>query len=137
MRIHIVRAKPHGILAHAAAAAIVLRRDVIADHAAGFANIQLVRPIAIVHELVLREAPPIHTCLNFFRHARVVCEEPQESFLVNFVLLDDSLPRGVVAIGVLVVHADIICAKRPVIVGVCLAVRHGLMVAEDVIPLRR
>ena len=132
--VHVVGAHANGHGGLARAEAVGFGLDVVADHAAGFADVDLVWPVSVVGELVFGEAPFVDFFAEVGGDAGVVAEEPEEAFLVDFVFFDDGGAGGVVAIGVVVVHPDVIGGESAVVVGIGLAVGHVLVVAPDVAP---
>ncbi len=107
-----------------AAATVVLGHHVIAEHPPGLADVELVRPVAVVGEFVLGQAQGLELAADGLGHAGVVGQRPHQALLVVLVLADDLLPRGVVGVGVVVVHADVVGGDGEVVVGVGLAVGH-------------
>lgn len=71
-----VGAKRHTILGASCAFGIVLRHHIVADHAAGLADIELMRPVAGVGELVLGQAPSLHFGAHLDGQALIVAQEP-------------------------------------------------------------
>src|SRR5690606_28448243 len=90
---------------------VVLGQHQIADHAAGFAHIDLVRPTAVVGELVLGQAETLHVGAHFLRHARVGGEEMEQAAVVVLVLFGDLLALGVAGLGPRVRSAGQIAAE--------------------------
>ena len=80
-----------GIVAHAAALAILLRHDVVADHPPRFAHIELVRPAAVVGEFVLGQAEALHVFAHLLGDAGIGGKEVKQAAMIVFVLLCDLL----------------------------------------------
>ena len=70
VRIHRVGGQADGIVRDVPAPAIVLRHHVIGDHPPRLADIELMRPIAVVDELVLGQAPAAEICRRTFSGTR-------------------------------------------------------------------
>ena len=78
----------------------LLGHHVVADHPPGLADVDLVRPVAVVGELVLRPGPSaLISSRTFSGTPRVVGEELHQPLLVGHVLLDDLAAAVVVASG--------------------------------------
>ena len=99
VRVHAVRGQADGILRDALALAVVLRHDVIGDHAAGLAHVQLVGPAAVVGELVAAVTPAADFVADLLGNSRMIGQGPQQALLVKQVLLEDPLPLGVISGG--------------------------------------
>jgi len=132
--VHVVGAHADGAGGGDVADEVVLVDDDIGEHAAGFADVELVGPVAVVLEFVLGEAPGGHAGADVFGDARVVGDEPKESLLVGFVLGDDLGAAFVGGFGVVVVVADVVEGETAVVVGVCFMVRDGVELAENAFP---
>ena len=131
----------HGVGAHADglgwdafAEDVELGGDVGADHAAGFADVELVRPVSVVSEFVFGEAPGAHFFAEFLGDAGIVGEEIHHALLVGFVLFDNLAATFVGAIGVVVVHADVVGVEGAVVVGVGFVIGEVVELLEDFIP---
>ena len=124
VRIHRVRGKAHGVFRFHAALAIVLRHHVFGNHPPGFPDVELMRPIVGLGEFVLRQTEVLEMGPHLVRHARMIGERPHQPLLVGKVFAENALAGRVVAVGVVVVLADIVGGDREVVVGVGLAVRH-------------
>src|SRR5690606_41893912 len=98
----------HAVAAAPPALAAALGRRVARVRAPGFAAVEFVGPAAVVSALVLGQAPLVDLVLALFRHPGVVGEEPHQPLLIGRVLVVDPFPRGVVAVGILVVHPDVV-----------------------------
>ena len=129
MRVHGVRRQADRVLDPTRAAAVVLGHHVGADHPPGLADVELVRPVAVVGELVPGQAPRLKMPADLLRHARMVGQRPHQPLLVIDVLLPDAGAGGIVALGVVVVHADVVGGEGEVVVRVGLAIGH-----EDRVP---
>src|SRR5205823_3053872 len=81
------------------AAAIVLGHDVVGNHAAGFANVQLVRPPGAVKKFVFAHPKLLRLDADVLRHARTGGEKVNEAAGVILVLLPNPRAGGVVAVG--------------------------------------
>src|SRR5690606_39737654 len=103
-------------------AQLVFGHDRMTNHPAGFADVELMGPISIVEELVLRQAPLPHLLLNVLGHTGIVGDEVEPPLLVGFVLLDDFAAAFVAGLGIVVVVAEVVGAEGNVIVGVGLVV---------------
>ena len=53
VRVHLIGAHANGVFDDFDAAAVLLGHHVVGDHAAGFADVELARPVAVIEELVL------------------------------------------------------------------------------------
>ena len=102
----------------------MLSLNVVADHAAGFAHVNLVWPVVVVDEFVLCQPPLAHFLSQVPGHALVVAEEPHEALLIGGVLVDDAFASPVISFRVGVVHVDVVRTESAVVVGVRLAVGH-------------
>ena len=116
--------------AGALAEIVGLGHYVAADHAAGFADVELIGPAAVVGEFVLGEAVAVHAVAHDLRHAGVVRQEIEIALLVVAVGGNDLLARGVVGVGVVFAEADVVGRDhREIAVGVDVvlvrAVRRG------------
>ena len=115
-------------------AQLVFSHDNVADHAPCFADVELVGPVAIVSEFILRQAPFFQLVLHLLRHARVIGDEPEKALLVGSVLGDDLLAALVAGLGVIVVVADVIKAEWAVVVRVRFVIRDGVKFLEELAP---
>ncbi len=111
-----------------------LDHHVVADHAAGFADVNLVRPVAVVGELVVAQPPLAHLLTHLLRHPLVVGDEVQQPLLVVAVFPDDLGAALVAGLRVVVVHADVVEAEGAVVIHVRLAVRDFVELAEGFPP---
>jgi len=109
---------------------IVLGHDVIGNHAAGFADVELMRPAVGVAELVFGEAPGLHFTAHVLGQARAGGEEVQEAARVVDMLLPDLCAANVIGVGVIVIEADKIGGETAVVVNVGFAVGHHLDVHQ-------
>ena len=123
VRVHRVRAHADRLGRRPPFQQFVLGHHVPADHPPRFADVDLVRPVAVVDELVPGEAPLAHRRPHVFRHARIVGDEVHQSLLVDLVFVDDLAAALVGGLGVVVVAADVVGAERTVVVRVGLAIR--------------
>lgn len=104
------------VLGVASAFGVVLGDDVVADHAAGFADVDLMGPVAGVGELIFGEAPALHFGADFDGQAFVMTEEPEQAEGVVFVVLEKLLALGVVALGPFVAEAVDVAAEFAAVV---------------------
>ena len=86
-------------------AAIVLREDVPADDAAGFADVHLVGHVAVVGVLVFGQAPHLEILPSLERNRFVVLQEPHQAESELEMPLRDPVASGPVAVGVVVILA--------------------------------
>src|SRR6185369_11684423 len=104
--VHRVGGEANGIVGGGAALAVVLSHHNIADHAAGFADIELVRPAGEVVEFVFAEAPAIDFIADFFGNARVGDERPDQTLLIAEMFLKDFFAGDVVGFRPGIAFAD-------------------------------
>ena len=107
---------------------------VLTNHAAGFANVELVGPVAVVDKLILGESPLLEFVLDVLGNAGVVGDKIHEALLVVFVFLDDFAATLVAGFGVVVVHSDVVGAEGAVVVLVRFLVRGVIELAEELGP---
>ena len=117
-----VAAEADGVRNDLVAEDVVFGHDVIADHAAGFTDINLPRPVAGVGELVFGVTPLGELLANLGGDTFIREEEVEEAFLVTDVLGDDAVAGGVVAHDVAVIATQVVDAERAEVVEVGLAV---------------
>ena len=115
-------------------AEFVFGHDEGADHAAGFADVELVGPVAVVGEFVFGEAPLVEFFTDVGGDAGVVGDEVHEALLVGAVFVDDFLAAFVGGVGVVVVVADVVEGEGAVVVGVGLPVGSGVELVEELAP---
>ena len=132
--VHVVGAHADGVGGGEAGGEVVFGHHEVADHAAGFADVDLVGPVVVVGEFVLGEAPLAHFVADFLGNGGVVGEEVEPALLVGFVFGDDFTAFLVGCFGVVVVHADVVGGEGAVVVGVGFEVGGGVEFAEDVVP---
>ncbi len=89
-------------------------------------------PAAGVLELIFAKAPAAYEIVRLRRDPRVVGQEPHQALLPVDVFLEDFFASGVIAVGVVVVHPNVVAGNGAVVVRVGLVVRHLLTVAHDV-----
>ena len=77
----------------------MFRHHQVADHASRLAHVDLVRPPAVVDELVAGQAESPHVIADPGRHARVGGEEMEQAAMVVLVLLRDPLAPRVGRLG--------------------------------------
>ena len=136
VRVHGVRAHAHRFRGFAFSEAILLCHHVPAYHPARLAHVDLVRPVAVVREFVLGEAPAGHLFADVSGHPRIVRDEVHQALLVQLVLADDFPAPGVGRLWIVVIHADVIGGERAVVVGVRLGVRNRVELVECLSPAR-
>ena len=122
--IHSVGGEADGVVGDQITAAIVLGHDVIGDHSSCLSDVELVGPVVVIDEFVFGQAPFVEVFADFVGHAGAVGERPHEAFLVVFVFCDNACSDFVVAVGVVVVAADVVGGDGEVVVGVGFAVGH-------------
>ena len=105
-----------------------------ADHATGFADVDLMGPVAVVLELVFRQAPAVGFFADVGGHARVVGEEPEQALLVGAMFGQDLLAALIRSLRVVVIHPDIVEAERTMVVRVGLPVGQQVELAEGLAP---
>ena len=124
VRVHLVGAHADGVLDDFDAAAVLLGHHVVGDHTAGFADVELAGPVAVVVELILCEAELLEGQAHLLGHTRVISVGPHQALLPVFVGLPDLGAGGVIGISVIPILADEVGADREVIVRIRLAVGH-------------
>src|SRR5689334_9019919 len=95
-------------------------------HPARFPDVNLARPIPVIGEFILRQAPASHKSPHFLWNSRIIGYEVAPAFLVTLVFTQDFAAALVAAFRVIVAIADIIGAKRPVIIAIGFPVRDGI-----------
>src|SRR5690606_3442047 len=96
----------------------VLRHNVVGDHPAGFADVELMRPAARFGELVLAEPPGAYGIANVLRHARMIREGPEEPLLVAYVFGEYLFARRVIGFRPSVIRADEIRGDSEIVIDV-------------------
>ena len=129
-----VAAHAHAVGSGALFQQLVFRHHIGTDHAAGFADVELMAPVAVVGKFILGQAPGLQLLLHLLGHARVIGHEPHQALLILAVLGDDLAAALVAGLGVVVIVADVVKAERPVVVGVGLVVRDGVKLLEELAP---
>ena len=124
MRIHVVRTQPHAIGSDPNPPTVLLSLHVIRNHPPRFSNIDLVRPVAVVGELVRSQAPLVHLISNPWRRARVVRQRPHQSLLITLMFSQNSVAFSVSGSWILVVQPKCIGTERAVVVRVCFPIGH-------------
>jgi hypothetical protein len=104
------------------------------DHPPGLADVNLVRPVAVIGELVLGQAPAAHRFADIGRHPRVVGDEVVPALLVAPVLIQDLAAALVCRLGIIVVQADVVGAERTVVVGVGLEIWDRVELVKGLAP---
>jgi len=99
MHVGAVAAETDGFRHGLASEGVVFGHDQVAHHAPGLADVDLVRPAAVVGELVLRQTEALHVATHPFRHTRIGGEEVEQAAMVVLVLLCDLLALGVAGLG--------------------------------------
>ena len=122
--VHVVGAHADAVFDDFEAFAVLFGHDVVADHAADFADVELPGPVVIVEEFVFGEAECLVGFADVFGNAGVMGVGPEEAFLPVLVGLDDFCASGIVGFGVVPVHADEVGADGVFVVGVGFAVGH-------------
>ena len=115
-------------------AQLVFGHDVLADHAAGLADVELVGPVAVVGEFIFRQAPGAQFLLHFLWHAPIIGYKPQQALLISAVLGDDLAAPLVAGFGIVVIEADVVEAEGAVIVRVGLVIRDGIKLFKELAP---
>ena len=114
----------------------MLRHHELPDHTAGFAHVNLMRPVIVVRKLVLGQAPLAHGRPHLFGDARVVGHEIHQALLIPFVLADDLTATCIRCLGVIVVVADVVGAEGTVIVGIGFPIGNRIKLLEMFPPSR-
>ena len=89
--IDVVSAHTDGILLLPVLLKIVLREHILAEHAPAFANIELMRPMAGIRKLVLRQSPLIHFRAQSLRARLDRCQEIEQPLRPGQMLAPDLL----------------------------------------------
>ena len=124
VRIHRVAAHPDRIGHRLRAVAVPLRHHERPVQPPRLAHVELVRPMAGVGELILRQAPVLHRRAEFLGHPRIGRHEPDQALLPADMLADDPITRRVVGVGIIVVSPDEVEPYRVLVVRITLPVRH-------------
>ena len=90
-----------------AAEQFVFGGDVLAYHSTRFANVDLVRPVAVVDKFILGQAPAVHLGLDLVWNAGIVGDEIHQTFLVGLVFRYDFPTSLVTGFGIVVVLSGI------------------------------
>src|SRR6185503_6521517 len=96
----------------------VFGHDENAFHAPRLAHVDLIRPIAVVGELIFGQAPLSEGGLNVLWHARIVGDEIETALLIGSVFAKNFPASFVTGFGVIVAITDIVSAHRAMIVDV-------------------
>ncbi len=96
----------------------MFRHHVLALHPPRFTNVDLIRPTAIVDELVFGQAPFGNFRANIGWHTRIVGHEVHQALLILRVFLQYFTSTTVAGLWIVVVAADVIRAERTVIVRI-------------------
>ena len=91
-------------------------------------------PVAVVLELVFRQAPAVGFFADVGGHARVVGEEPEQALLVGAMFGQDLLAALIRSLRVVVIHPDIVEAERTMVVRVGLPVGQQVELMEGLAP---
>ena len=124
VRIHCVSRHSNPVCHHGLTLAIGLGHHIFAYHPAGFADVKLVRKVAVIPVFIFGIAPLAHLVAEMFRHSRVVSDEIKESFGVGFVVTDDLGPAFGVGVRVVEIGTNHIGGQASAIVDVGFAVGH-------------
>ena len=100
----------------------VLSHHEFADHATGFANVHLMRPMPVVTKFVGCESPISHRRANVFGHSQVICEKVHQALLITSMFQCNFVSLLVTPLRIVVVHSDVVGAEGTMIIGVGLAV---------------
>ena len=76
----------------------------------------------------------IHLILDRGGDPGIVRQEPHQAQLVSGVFLDDPFQRGVISIGIVVIHADVVSGKGPVVISIGFAIGDYVELSEDACP---
>ena len=133
VRVHLVGAHADGVLDDFDAAAVLLGHHVVGDHAAGFADVELAGPVAVILEFIFREAELLEGQAHLLGHTRVISVGPHQALLPVFMGLPDLGAGGVIGVGVIPVLADEVGADREVVVRIRLAVGHPYRIPGDAV----
>ena len=128
--VHRIRRQRDAVRRDLPIANVMLGHHEVADHPSRLAHINLMRPIAVVGELVLRQTETRRLLAHVRRHAWIGAEKMKQATQVILVRLRD--PRPVVcrpfrpAVGA----AEHVGRNRPPVVEVKLAVRQRVVFAK-------
>ena len=131
-----VAAHAHGIWRFFALEQLVLGHDEITNHPPCLTDVDLMRPMAIVRKLILRQAPDLELPLDVFRHPGIRAVKPEPTFLVGFMFFENLTAMFIARFWIVVVETNVVRAHRAVIVRVRLVIGNGVELVEGFPPPR-
>ena len=90
---------------------VMLGEHEVADHPPRLADVELMRPAAVVGELIPGQTEAFHVVAHLLRHARIGGEEMQQAAVVVLVVLRDFRPARVAGLGPFVARAGEVSAE--------------------------
>ena len=124
VRVHRIRRHPHGIGHHLGSLAVFLCHHQVGHHPSGLANVQLLRPAAIVGEFIPAQTPRSNLSPDLFGHSPIIRQEVHQPLLVPGVRPHNLLPPTMIRPRIVTVAPDEVGGKCPAVVAVRLAIRH-------------
>src|SRR5690606_28569719 len=101
---------------------IFLRNNLFTNHTTGFPDIQLMWPVSIVYEFIFCQSPLPHSESHVLWYFGIVCQKIHQTFLIILVCLDNFCPLFIRSFRIIVIHSDIVCTERTMVVCICLSI---------------
>jgi len=124
MGIHGICCHPDPIVYNLLSLAMVLCHYQRPFHTAGFPDVQLMCPVAVIRIFVFRVTPFFHFLADMFRDPGIIPYKIQQPLGIIGMFLPYPFPGGIVPFRILPIHANHVCRKAVPVVDICFAVGH-------------
>src|SRR5690554_7294110 len=91
-------------------------------------------PVSVVRKLILGKAPFLKFLLGLFGYAGIIGHKIEQPFLVILVLLDNFLSAFIAGFGVVIIHPNVVRAKRAVVIRVRFSIGNNIKLLKPFIP---